>query len=304
MKILFLNFALIFVSIQLFAQEFAPVGAEWHYDEQFAFSGNINYMKFTSEKDTLINGQICKKITKRHKIGCNERPEIEYLYTSNDTVFFLDTIFNEFQILYVFSANQGESWNIKIEDENLDIDTIIVNVDSTSITNINGFNLKTLYVTYHKQAEYTYESDYSSTIIEKIGDVKYMFNWNPWENIACDDNWTQGLRCYYDSLIGSYSTNIADSCEYTYIWTEIKDTKNTNDIFKIYPNPTSNFINIETDNNTNYSIEILDITGKLVYSTKTASNKKIKLNNFNSGIYLLRIKDNDNIISSKKIIIN
>ena len=304
MKNLFLYFVLIFVSIQLFAQEFAPVGAEWHYDEQFAFSGDIDYMKFTSEKDTLINGQICKKITKRHKIECNDRPEIEYLYTSNDTVFFLDTIFNEFQILYVFSANQGESWNIKIRDENLDTDTIIVNVDSTSITNINGNNLRTLYVTYHKQAEYCIEQDYNSVIIEKIGNIRYMFNWTPWESMCCDDNWTQGLRCYNDTIIGSYSTNIADSCEYTYIWAEIKDTKNTNNIFNIYPNPAKKFINIETNYNKDFSIEILNITGEIIYSNKISSKKRIELNRFISGIYLFRIKDGSQIIVTKKIIVN
>ena len=61
MKNLFLYFVLIFISIQLFAQEFAPIGAEWHYDEQFAFSGDIDYMKFTSVKTLLLMGKFVKK---------------------------------------------------------------------------------------------------------------------------------------------------------------------------------------------------------------------------------------------------
>ena len=156
-------------------QEFAPIGAEWHYNERFAFSGDIDYIKFTSEKDTVIHGKSCKKITKRHKIYCFDRPDTEFLYTSNDTVYFFDATFNEFQNLYIFNSAPNDSWIIKIKDEAQEIDTITISVDSVSTKQINEQNLKTLHVTYDKNDE-IYPESYSSTIIEKIGDVRLSKN--------------------------------------------------------------------------------------------------------------------------------
>ena len=102
----------------------------------------------------------------------------------------------------------NDSWVIEIKDEEQDLDTIKISVDSISIININGIDLKVLYVTYFKLNENMHEV-YSSRIIEKIGDIQYMFNWFPWSSIACDVNYTNGLRCYEDQNIGFYSNTLA-----------------------------------------------------------------------------------------------
>ena len=127
---------LLFV-LPVFSQDFAPVGAEWYYGESFAFSGDINYIKFRSEKDTLVNGIMCRKISKRHKIFCNDRPDTEYLFTRNDTVYFFDPNFGEFQVLYVLSAQPDDMWMIKVRDNDETIDTIKIIVDSLRITSYN-----------------------------------------------------------------------------------------------------------------------------------------------------------------------
>ena len=178
MKKIVLIIVMAISTITFYGQVFAPVGAEWYYDEQFSFWGDIDYIKFTSEKDTLIFGENCKEITKRHKLQCNDRPETEYLFSRNDTVFFLDTIFNEFQILYDLNANPTDSWIIKIKDEEQDIDTITVTVDSVSITQINGQNLKTLYVTYDKDDEYsphTYSQNNRKIFLRKFKFLNFLF---------------------------------------------------------------------------------------------------------------------------------
>jgi hypothetical protein len=74
--------------------------------------------------------------------------------------------------LYVLNAQPSEYWIIKVKDEEQDIDTITITVDSISITQINGQNLKLLYVTYNKDDENMPES-YSSTIIELGVTVDY-----------------------------------------------------------------------------------------------------------------------------------
>ena len=158
MKSLYFLLVVFFTTLLIQGQDFAPVGAEWHFDEHFVFSGNEDYIKITSEKDTLISGELCRKLTKRHKLICNDRPSTEYFFSRNDTVFFLDTAFNQFQILYVFSANIGDSWIIKTKNEELQkTDTAFVIVDSISTMQINGVNLKALHVTYnHPFPEFPY----------------------------------------------------------------------------------------------------------------------------------------------------
>ena len=81
MKKLILLWTIVF-SFGGYSQEWAPIGATWHYSEKFIFWNPIDedYIKYESVKDTLINGINCKKIIKRHDVWCNVRPEIELMY--------------------------------------------------------------------------------------------------------------------------------------------------------------------------------------------------------------------------------
>ncbi len=118
-------------------QDFAPVGAKWYYGEAFAFSGDINYILFTSARDTVILNETCRKITKRHQLGCYLRPENEYVFSRNDTVFFYEPSFGHFGVLYDFNATAGDSWTIYMDGENQQLDSVVVLVDSVSVRRIN-----------------------------------------------------------------------------------------------------------------------------------------------------------------------
>lgn len=300
MKHIFLLICTILFAIIIKAQEFAPIGAEWYYNERFAFSGDIDFIKFISEKDTIINGKTCSKLTKRHKLYCFGRPDTEFLYSSNDTVYFFYTIFNEFQNLYIFNSIPNDSWIIKIKDEEQEVGTITIRVDSVSTIQINGQNLKALHVTYNKNNEISPES-YSSTIIEKIGDIQYMFNWSPWTQIACDANWTDGLRCYQDSEIGLYSTGIVDSCDYIYNWATANFEKQ-NERIVVYPNPAKDKIEISYEKCQKVNIEIFELTGKLILSEIIQTNEEFNISNLNSGIYLIKITDEEKNLFTNKLI--
>lgn len=71
----------------------------------------------------------------------------------------------------------------------------------------------------------------------------------------------------------------------------------------VYPNPVQNFINFDLNIN-NYSVRIVDITGKTVSNTIATSNKhKVNTTNFNNGIYFYTISNNGNIITTNKFIV-
>jgi hypothetical protein len=301
MKKHFLILILFLAVFKLSAQDFAPVGAKWYYNEMFAFSGDIDYIKYTSEKDTLIHGKICRKIIKRHDLFCNGRPEAEFLFSRNDTVFFLDTLFNEFQILYDFNAQAKNSWIIKIKDVTQDVDTICVTVDSVSIKQINGLDLKVMSVTYHKFDELTPEI-YSSVIIDKIGDIQFMFNWYPWSGKICDGNYTNGLRCYQDDVIGLYSTGIVDSCDYQYKWVSV-DKISKKKIYELFPNPTNSQFQLKVDSKKKCSVEISNLNGVVVYSSDFISSTSIDLTGSPKGMYIFQLKSEGGIVGVGRLIL-
>ena len=82
--------------------------------------------------------------------------------------------------------------------------------------------------------------------------------------------------------------------------------KSTNNIFvRIYPNPSLNFINIEFENSNkeiNIQVFIFDLFGRLINEIQTC-DERIQISNLNKGVYSLRIKSNDYIIT-RMIVIN
>lgn len=75
---------------------------------------------------------------------------------------------------------------------------------------------------------------------------------------------------------------------------------NTTD-FELYPNPGKDLIHIQLKQRTEGEIEMLDLTGKIL-STTAINDMKITLpaSDLPSGIYLLRIRDENGQMSSKR----
>lgn len=72
----------------------------------------------------------------------------------------------------------------------------------------------------------------------------------------------------------------------------------------VYPNPVQNQLNFEL-NTSNFSVKIIDVTGKTISNTSTLSNKlKINTSSLNNGIYFYNIlNDNNEVITSNKFIV-
>jgi hypothetical protein len=80
------------------------------------------------------------------------------------------------------------------------------------------------------------------------------------------------------------------------------------DDFKVYPNPTSNFINFEkigTVTNQSYHIQLVDIYGKTILETETSLTNRLNVTNVANGIYFVRFINNDTQqLILKKVIIS
>ncbi len=311
MKKILLLLLIVLFAIPFIAQDWAPIGANWHFSEEFSFWNEYDedYIKFESVKDTLIEGKSCRKITKRHQIVCNDRPNIEYMYSENGKVYFFDPNFNTFQMLYDFDAEQFDSWMILIDDILLrNADTLNIIVDSIDIIDINGSELKQFYVTYQFIYDYFNEGNidtllYNSRIIENIGDVFYMFNYTPAWAMTCDGNFSKGLRCYEDTILGFYETGIADSCDYRHFYTDnIEEPPPIYTLLKLFPNPTTGLINIQKiyPDLTIKSLTISNLLG--VSESVYYFHDQLNINLLPDGIYFIRIELTGGQIINKKVL--
>jgi hypothetical protein len=88
--------------------------------------------------------------------------------------------------------------------------------------------------------------------------------------------------------------------QYTNLITGIAHLKG--DDFKIYPNPASDFLNIELPDNENYNFEIYDVNGQLILSDTKAS-KRINLPELSQGIYMLKVWNSKQVFKSQRFII-
>lgn len=90
-----------------------------------------------------------------------------------------------------------------------------------------------------------------------------------------------------------------DAGAYEYNSTLSNETFTVNEnVVKIYPNPTSNILNILTDKELE-SVEVYDVLGALVLSEKT---NKINVSGLASGAYIIKIKTKFNQLITKRFI--
>ena len=86
--------------------------------------------------------------------------------------------------------------------------------------------------------------------------------------------------------------------------TSIGDFDVSNAVINLYPNPTSDDINIQVEGNVTITdIAIFDMYGKLVKIEKsTGSLTNISLKTYAQGVYLLRLLNNNELIKTYKVI--
>ncbi|QBN20456.1 T9SS type A sorting domain-containing protein [Flavobacterium nackdongense] len=96
---------------------------------------------------------------------------------------------------------------------------------------------------------------------------------------------------------------ILDNIRFTYDGSLGLDaiSKNNNSI-ALYPNPAKDVLNISSASKV-ISVDVYDSTGRLVLKSDNKSNDQINVSDLQSGIYIVRLKNADNSIEDKKLVI-
>ena len=270
-----------------FSQSWAPIGATWTYQVENAVNSGIGFREWTSVSDTLIDGHDCKIILRSGDPVNSDLSDSLITYEENGVVYWY--LHNQFTILYDFNKLAGESWTVM-----RDTCGIVITVDSTSFETINGIELKTLYVSSEDYA-------FSGKIIENIGNTSMP---SPYFLYHCDGIFKDtyfytGLRCYADSIMGYHSFNISPSCDYV---TDVSEQDEKNELL-LYPNPTSQSIQVQINPALSNHYRILNNTGQLVQQGNlNTSSANISVSTLRPGIYFFEIQTDKNITQQRFVI--
>jgi hypothetical protein len=288
-KTLFL-LILITVSIQSFAQEFAPIGANWHYTQGTINPDITTFKTIESISDTIINGTQCKKMIEVERYYDTTSVSYHYMYSENDSVFFYAD--NSFHLLYDFGANAGDTVILDYYTTSNGSPLLMI-IDSVSIIMINNQSKKIQYITCGDGIVI----EFGQHVIEGIGSTSFMF---PTLDASIDGP----LRCYQDNNCGlflssfhpNYGWNFQD-CEE--IITGINEL-NSLEGMTVYPNPTKGFISVENIHQET-EFKITDMNGKILLKGIVSESNEINIENLSKGIYFIEFK-NENIMLVRKIV--
>lgn len=297
------------ISFKANAQEWAPTGAQWTYGLLVSPVAGPwqDYIVFESENDTLLAGKNAKVIgkTRYYFSGGSSYEGIEIMYSDSNRVYYWMS--SQFHLLYDFSADTNDTWDIRIPYElyGMPLDTTdsmrTITVDSASSLIVNNDTLKILYVTASDNPVFGFPDWYfGNPLIERIG-ANYMFPgiWGLW------DLDIPYLRCY-DEIGLSYKKYDSIACD-TLI-TFIPDRSwESEDGLTVFPNPFNDFITIQIESKVRVKegeMTISNYLGQPVFFRHLEKDENaivINISNLNNGLYLINLRINSEKYTYKLI---
>ena len=146
--------------------------------------------------------------------------------------------------------------------------------------------------------------DYSATSDSKVKGLPLWLNFNEQSRTFFGNPTEFDLGTITITLIASDQTGIFafDKFDIT-----VKSPTNSNNLnnsnILVYPNPNNGVFNIETYQNDNFELTIINMLGQTVHYQKLNSNiNNIDITSVDAGSYILKIKNNEQIIYHKIII--
>ena len=281
---------------------FCPPGAEWHYVyNTFSMDPTPDYenIRAWNGGTALVDGETVT-ILKHNKIfwRYNTKNIYEsYLKQIGDTIFIKNAFTNsKWLILFNYAATAGQSWVTSLSFSGV---SYTVTIDSVTSSSANGFTLKTLHALYKQNNPPRF---YHSSITERIGGYYYLFNF--FSGPVTDGDYMTDRLCYQDSAFGLLQFS-NKPCDYSNL-TVVSELNQSSQI-KIYPNPATEYINIDFETWGPKQIFITTVLGETISNLDVQSSDTslhLNVSELKTGIYFLKILEGKNLIASKKIIRN
>lgn len=282
-KIFFIS---ILISQLTFGQNWCDEGANWKYNYMSGF-GTEGYTEISYVGDTLIEGQLSKKLNKQRiaydLVALQDvYSDYGYEYTYEESGIVYLWYNNHWDTLYNFQAEVGDSWRMAKQPLLTQDSNSVLNVVAKGIKNINGIDLNYLVVDFNG-------TWYTDTIVEKIGFIgSYMFPYDGYDG-GLDVNEGGAFRCYEDDQFSTYKPYFSGECDYTVGISELDQEK----IFSIFPNPVSTTLNIIGESFFDCDYKIYNEIGSLKMCGKISNS--IDISSLGNGLHIISIDNNSKI---------
>ena len=285
MKILSL-YVFLLISFVGNSQTWCAPGANWKYSYMNGF-GTEGYTQILYYGDTVINGQLSHILNKHiYAFNYQNSQDVdfdagkEYTFETNGIVYLWGN--NNWDTLYNFNANVGESWRMaKQPFTNACDSNSMLTVTATGTKMINSQTLNYLVV------DFSFPNGFSDTIVEKIGFINsYLLPYDAC-NGALDANEGGPFRCYQDNNFSTYKPHFAESCDFILSLYTIDLESN----IQIFPNPASETLTISLPANASTNDCVLfDNLGKEVKRFLVSGGEnQVDISELESGSYMMRI---------------
>ena len=116
-------------------------------------------------------------------------------------------------------------------------------------------------------------------------------------------------RQIYAGSSGKYQVQVIDSSgctsplssPYNFVFTGIHQASNLNDL-RIYPNPTTGILTIETNGIKEGQLSIINLTGQVQMQLVISEKTEVDLHKLPRGVYLLKLQSKDGIMMERVIL--
>ena len=268
-------------------------GSEWYY-EILNDDGSITYQHLYQAGDTIVNDeptQILVKINTLYDKGLHDEVTREYVYERDGKVYWWNKTLEEFTVLYDFSAEEGDEWEIKIGTESL-----TMHVDAVEDFEYEGRTYRMLHVSDP-------EDLFTGDIVCGIGHFTSFF---PELLMGNGDGMrVEGLRCYWveDKMVFHMGDEDCDAIYEELHGLEEDGPSTGSGTLTVYPNPTNGILFVETRRATSLpeqTYRITNLMGQTVLSGNiTAETQRIDVSSLPQGMYFITVGE-----GTRKFVVN
>lgn len=282
--------------------EWAPIGAKWYFNRPSSESND--YVVFESTKDSIIQDKNVTVIDVRLN-GTNLISQ-EYLHQSGDSLFYYNSNYDSFFLLYNFSAKAGDTITVhastfkpteaffSYDDSISYFKYKITAIDSIELS---GHWIKRQKVTALKAGDWGFFNGSSGDyyILKGIGSLTYFFGRSgyiiPEAKISI-------LRCYHESGFEYKNPIWTQDCD---IISSIRQKKLINNEIMVYPNPAKEKITLKSPIQIS-QMNILDLTGRTILQ-KTCNDfePSMDIRELKPGVYFIQVTKGSSVTTLKFI---
>ena len=203
--------------------------------------------------------------------------QLEYLTKTNDALY----VNVHGKGLYV-SKDAGNSWSFT--SNKLDLNDVL---DVSWGISSSAYKGRILFISTFNGVFYT---------------VDYGQNWKSL-NVGLINKYVTSIKIFNDTLFAGTNGNGVWKYDIKSILLLSNTGSNINqNHIRIYPNPATDFLNVQIDSGSKFELNIIDLMGRQILSKHNLLSGNVDLSNLQNGTYILILKSDKDVLTHKLVI--